>query len=345
MTQFPDEDSEDKSPRPKRRTRRRLYESPDESGAQSAASDETSNDTRSDASTDTEPTKAKTPRKKAAGSKRRSSTRGDKQEGRKEASAAAEAVAEKEASAAAEAVAGESTKTEKEREITAEEVVEAVEMKEDKASASSEGQEQKSEESDASTKAENAAKDEAGSAPKTEEIPVVEATMMPLTPSEERRRLRNARALVKQYCGWSAGAGLVPIPVLDVAALTVVQVKMLRRLTKLYGLKFSENDGKTYVSSLLSSLTATSLGVSAAGRGLMFFSGIGRLVGFLAMPVFAAAFTWAVGRIFIYHYESGGSFFSFDPEKMTLHFRELYKDASTISERWKREVEEEAEAQ
>ena len=352
MTQFPDDDSEDKAPRPKRRARRRLYESPDDS----AASDKSSDDAAADAATDDEPAGESAPRKKAASSRRRSSARADKQKGQKEASGAAEAVAENAASGAAEAVAenaagevdeavaGAAADSESARETVAEEVVEAVEMEGDSAATSMDetsAGEQATDNSGASQSNEKSTE----SAPKTDEIPVVEAKMMPLTPAEERRRLRNARALVKQYCGWSAGAGLVPIPVLDVAALTVVQVKMLRRLTRLYGLKFSENDGKTYVSSLLSSLTATSLGVSAAGRGLMFFSGIGRLVGFLAMPVFAAAFTWAVGRIFIYHYESGGSFFSFDPEKMTLHFRELYKDASTISERWKREAQEEAESQ
>ena len=41
------------------------------------------------------------------------------------------------------------------------------------------------------------------------------------------------------------GGGLVPIPIVDIAAVGGVQLQMLRRLSEIYGVPFSDNLGKS----------------------------------------------------------------------------------------------------
>ena len=42
---------------------------------------------------------------------------------------------------------------------------------------------------------------------------------------------------------------------------------------------------------------------------------------------FGAASTYAVGQIFIQHFESGGTLLTFDPERVRAHYRKLYNEA------------------
>jgi uncharacterized protein DUF697 len=44
---------------------------------------------------------------------------------------------------------------------------------------------------------------------------------------------------------WSGAAGFIPLPLVDIAAVWGVQLQMLRRLSEIYGVPFSENRGKS----------------------------------------------------------------------------------------------------
>ena len=54
-------------------------------------------------------------------------------------------------------------------------------------------------------------------------------------------REASASVIVRSYMGWSTGAGLLPIPLLDLALILGVQVKMLHDMAKLYGVPFRAN--------------------------------------------------------------------------------------------------------
>ena len=47
-------------------------------------------------------------------------------------------------------------------------------------------------------------------------------------------RTRKAHDIVRDYALWSAGFGLLPLPVIDFAAITATQVKMVHRLAEHY---------------------------------------------------------------------------------------------------------------
>jgi uncharacterized protein (DUF697 family) len=125
-----------------------------------------------------------------------------------------------------------------------------------------------------------------------------------------------ASQLVDRLSLWSGAAGLIPLPLVDVAAVGGVQLHMLRRLSEIYGIPFSENRGKSILASVAgavipaSTATTTAMGVSSFMKGL---PGIGTAIGALTMPVVSAGATWVIGKVFIQHFASGGTLLDFNP--------------------------------
>jgi uncharacterized protein (DUF697 family) len=130
------------------------------------------------------------------------------------------------------------------------------------------------------------------------------------------RRDELASQLVDRFSLWSGAAGLIPLPLVDVAAVGGVQLQMLRRLSEIYGVPFSENRGKSILASLAGALipastaTSTAVGFSSLIKGL---PGVGTAIGALSMPVFSAAATYIIGKVFIQHFASGGTLLDFNP--------------------------------
>ena len=130
-----------------------------------------------------------------------------------------------------------------------------------------------------------------------------------------------AEKTVKKYVYWSVGAGLIPLPLVDLAAITGIQLKMISDLAKQYNTKFSKDTGKAILSSLLGGGVTAKGGpiVASAVKGVPL---IGQTAGVLTMPAVAGASTYAVGKVFIAHFESGGTLLDFDPDKMRSYYAE-----------------------
>jgi uncharacterized protein (DUF697 family) len=140
-------------------------------------------------------------------------------------------------------------------------------------------------------------------------------TAGPVEMTDERRD-ELASEVVDRFSLWGGAAGLIPIPIADVAAVGGVQLLMLRRLSEIYDVPFSENRGKSIIASLAGSL----LSASTATTGAMTFGslvkgvpGIGWAVGALSMPVLSAGATYVIGKVFIQHFASGGTLLDFNP--------------------------------
>lgn len=140
-------------------------------------------------------------------------------------------------------------------------------------------------------------------------------------------RLLAAQAIVKHYVPWSAGAGIVPLPGVDLAALLGVQLRMLSKLADVYDVRFREQAAKSVVASLLGTAASSSVagGLASAFKAVPV---IGTLFGMLVLPAVGAAATYAIGKVFITHFESGGTFLDLDPSKVEAHFRSEFAQAS-----------------
>lgn len=130
-----------------------------------------------------------------------------------------------------------------------------------------------------------------------------------LTP-EARTEL--ATKLVDRFATWSGVAGLLPIPVVDLVAVGGLQLQMLRRLSQIYDVPFSDNRGKAVLSSLLGAMIPTATGLGAADV-LKAIPIIGTVISAFVTPALAAGATYAIGRVFIQHFGSGGTLLDFNP--------------------------------
>jgi uncharacterized protein (DUF697 family) len=121
---------------------------------------------------------------------------------------------------------------------------------------------------------------------------------------------QTALKLIDRHVLWAGGAGLIPLPFVDMAAVSIVQLQMLRKLTGLYDVRFSENLGKSILASLVGVIIpATSgIGLASATKGLPL---IGTAVGVAVMPGLSAGATYIIGRVFMQHFASGGTLLDF----------------------------------
>ncbi len=136
-------------------------------------------------------------------------------------------------------------------------------------------------------------------------------------------RTAEADKIIRNYMLGAAGAGFVPLPILDIALVTGVQLQMLRSLSGLYDdIQFSDEQGR----SLIASLAGGSFSVTAASV-VKAIPVIGQLFGAFSVPVLAGASTYAIGKVFFQHFESGGTFLTFDPQKVKSYYDQHYQAA------------------
>ena len=126
------------------------------------------------------------------------------------------------------------------------------------------------------------------------------------------QRDQDASKLVDRFAIWSGVAGLVPVPVIDVLAVGGLQVQMLRRLSQIYGVEFSENRGKALIAALAGCMIPATSGMGAASA-LKAIPVVNILAAGFVMPVLSAGATYAIGKAFVQHFESGGTLLDFNP--------------------------------
>ena len=151
----------------------------------------------------------------------------------------------------------------------------------------------------------------------------MESSEILLMPEARRSRAEEA---VDSAVRWSFGFGLIPIPIIDLAAISTVQLRMLRSLCDVYGEPFSENQGKALISALLGGIVPTKLAWGPIRSLLKAIPVVGPLAGAAVMPLFASASTYAVGHTFIQHFESGGTLLDLDPAKLRDYVAKQYQE-------------------
>lgn len=122
-----------------------------------------------------------------------------------------------------------------------------------------------------------------------------------------------ASKVVDRFTLWSGAAGLIPVPVVDIVAVGGVQLEMLRRISEIYGVPFSDNRGKSILASLAGSVIPASTAAGGVSSALKAVPGVGTVIAAFTMPVFSAGATYVIGKVFIQHFASGGTLLDFNP--------------------------------
>jgi len=129
-----------------------------------------------------------------------------------------------------------------------------------------------------------------------------------------------AETIVERYMLLSLGVGLIPFALVDMAALAGIQLKMLHSLANLYELEFSSQLGKSLIASLLGGGVPVSLSSRVARLAVRSIPVYGWVAGLISTSLFGGASTYAIGKVFIQHFASGGTFLSFDPQTVREYY-------------------------
>ncbi len=168
-------------------------------------------------------------------------------------------------------------------------------------------------------KADDAAK--AAEAPKSEK-----AAEAPEAKAALSVDAHEADSVVRHAVYASMGLGIVPIPLFNLAAVTADNLIMVRKLSRLYGVEFKEGLARKIIAS-----------VAGAGAGTLASPLVESLVSGIPLigppltvgtkPVLNGMTTYALGRMFITHFENGGTFIGANIDAMKKSFRNGFENS------------------
>jgi uncharacterized protein (DUF697 family) len=133
-----------------------------------------------------------------------------------------------------------------------------------------------------------------------------------------------ASTIIRDHMFLSAAAGFIPVPIVDLAAAFTLQVTMIGRLAKLYGVPFTEHAGKSVLMSFIGSAGTVSLGGGSFLSLAKSIPGVGTFLGAVTMPVSLGAFTYAIGKVFQAHFRQGGTLLDFCPSDYGDYFKQMF---------------------
>jgi uncharacterized protein (DUF697 family) len=133
--------------------------------------------------------------------------------------------------------------------------------------------------------------------------------------AEDERRLKQARAIVARYRNWTIAAAAAPIPLADAALVSGVQLRLVSRLAQLYGVPFERVRVVSLLSALFGGWTPYTIATGVAGAAARMAPGLGTLIGIATSVGTSTLATETIGKMFIQHFEDGGTFLDFEPKK------------------------------
>jgi uncharacterized protein (DUF697 family) len=131
---------------------------------------------------------------------------------------------------------------------------------------------------------------------------------------------------IKTYMLAAAGAGLIPVPGVDLAGIAALQCRVVQLIAREYGVGFKENAVKAVVASLLGSAGTARLLAAPAYSLLKVIPVVGSALSGTAMAGIAAASTYAVGSVFVQHFETGGTLLDFDAKKIAAYYAKMFEE-------------------
>lgn len=159
---------------------------------------------------------------------------------------------------------------------------------------------------------------------------IQQSEIIPLKPilldTHTKSKRNEAIKIVESYVPWSVAAGIMPVPVMDLAAIIAVQLSMLAKIGDCYGVPFKKQAAKSATTALMAGCLQQSLALSLFSS-VKFIPVVGQLASVTILPAVTAAGTYALGRVFISHFEAGGTFINFEPSKMRKQFNSDYVQA------------------
>jgi uncharacterized protein (DUF697 family) len=145
-----------------------------------------------------------------------------------------------------------------------------------------------------------------------------------------------AEKIITNHIIYSMTAGAIPLPLVDVTAVTVIQLDMIKQLANHYGAQYDQDSGKSLVSSLVGA-TLARMGASAVKA----IPGVGTVIGISTQVLLSGASTYALGKIFDGHFSKRGSIFDLDVNDVKSKYEELLQKGKDVVQGLRKEKKDE----
>ena len=137
-----------------------------------------------------------------------------------------------------------------------------------------------------------------------------------------------ADAVIQKYVVMGAAVNFIPLPLVGTVAVAGVQLAMLKELSKVYGVDFRADLGKSVIAALVGTL-ASSAGTGGALGVVHGLLGSVPVLGFAvkvaAIPTVSGGITYAIGKTFRNHFATGGDLLNFDAAKAKNYMKTKYR--------------------
>ncbi|MBP2229021.1 YcjF family protein [Azospirillum agricola] len=143
--------------------------------------------------------------------------------------------------------------------------------------------------------------------------------------------------VIKDHVIASVAVATVPLPLVDVAGIAAIQLRMIQKLSQLYGKPFSDSLGRSVIASLAGSVGGLTAGALASSL-VKVIPGVGWALSVATLPLVAGSSTYAIGRVFVKHYQAGGSLADLDAAKFKAFYREQFEKGKELARRAKDEA-------
>ena len=147
--------------------------------------------------------------------------------------------------------------------------------------------------------------------------------------TETDKSMKGSDEIINRHVGFAMVAGAIPVPVVDIAAVSAIQLDMIRNLAEHSGIDYNAERGKSLVSTLIGSTVGSTLGRGSASV-VKVVPGIGTLLGITSQVVFSGASTYALGKVFQRHFTGEGDLFNLDIETVKKSFAQLLAKGKKI---------------
>jgi uncharacterized protein (DUF697 family) len=123
--------------------------------------------------------------------------------------------------------------------------------------------------------------------------------------SQEKTRKNRAMKIVNKYVLISGGIGFIPAPFFDQIAIAGTLAKMLSDLCHVYDTKLSDQKIKAAVAAVLGGAHSDWITYYLTNYISKFVPSVNVVAGIVTRPLISGAITYAIGRLFVHHLESG----------------------------------------
>jgi uncharacterized protein (DUF697 family) len=119
-------------------------------------------------------------------------------------------------------------------------------------------------------------------------------------PDKETFRRSAAQLIVERHANFAALAGFVPMPWVDLAAIAVITDRMLRKLSRLYGVPIDRQRSRQLATAMLTGMAAPGI-ASFTTTGLLRMAPGPHILGMALTSVSAAVLIRVAGDVYISH--------------------------------------------